>query len=254
MKALALVFAGGASLISFAALLGWIKTVYFLKPFGLSTAALDQSWASAALASWYVVQNVVYFAAILWLALQTRRVWLSLVALVYALIPLTTHYAFLGYERAWIRGWVDHQHTWLKLIPTLLLVGVVVNRVRGRTVDWRWRHGAAGLALAGLVVGSWGLSAAKHFGSYDAERILHRPEELLPRVELSWKDPPPDSWDAGKPVFLLHEDSRVVVAVEFRSGTGWARRTPRIHTISRSELRQVVVAPRVTVQPGGQYL
>jgi hypothetical protein len=135
-----------------------------------------------------------------------------------------------------------------------LLAGVLFGRIRGSRLDLRWRHGPAGLVLLGIVAGSWGLSAAKHFGSYDAERILHRPQELLPRVELTWKGVPPASWEAGGVFFLLHEDEQNVVVVEFISGAGWERHTPRVHTVSRGELRHIVVSPRSSIQPGGQYL
>ncbi|MCH7779629.1 MAG: hypothetical protein IH848_02180 [Acidobacteria bacterium] len=254
MKAVAVALAAVASLASYAALIGWLKTVYFLRPFGLSPAALDSGWVESAFQSWYVVQNLVYFTWIVWLVVQTRRFTFALVAVVYSLIPLATHYAFLHYDRVWVRWWVDHQHTWLKLVPLLLLALVVVGRIRGGGLQWRWRHGAAGLVLLGMVTGSWGLSAAKHFGSYDAERILHRPDELLPRVELTWKESPPARWEAGGDLFLLHEDRLTLVVVEFTAGTGWERRMPRVHTIGRGELRHVVVSPRTAVQPGGQYL
>jgi len=254
LKAVAVALAAVASLASYVALVGWLKTVYFLRPFGLSPAALGPGWPESLFESWYVVQNLVYFTWIVWLVVQTRRFTLALVAVVYALIPLATHYAFLHYDRAWVRWWVDHQHTWLKLVPLLLLAVMVAGWIRGRPLEWRWRHGAAGLVVLGIVAGSWGLSAAKHFGSYDAERILHRPEELLPRVELSWKGLPPAGWEAGRHLFLLHGDSQTVVVVEFTTGTGWERRTPRVHTIGRGELRHVIVSPRTTVQPGGQYL
>lgn len=254
MKAVVAALAAVASFASFAALVGWLKMVYFFRPFGVSPAALDPGWVGTSFESWYVVQNLVYFTWIVWLVVQTRRFTLALVAVVYSLIPLVTHYAFLHYDRAWVRWWVDHQHTWLKLVPLLLLAVVVASWVRGRPLDWRWRHGAAGLVLLGIVAGSWGLSAAKHFGSYDAERILHRPEELLPRVELSWKASPPAGWEAGRRLFLLHEDGQTVVVVEFTTGTGWERRAPRVHAIPRAELRHLVVSPRTAVQPGGQYL
>ncbi len=253
MKAFSLFLASAASLISFAALVGWLKTVYFLRPFGVAPAALDRAWVPMSFESWYVVQNLVYFTCIVWLVVQTRRFALAIVALLYALIPLATHYAFLLYDRAWIRVWVDHQHTWLKLVPLILLAGVVFGHIRGNRLDWRWQHGRSGLVLLAVVVGSWGLSTAKHFGSYDAERILHRPEEVLPRVELSWKASPADVWEAGEPLFLLHEDREIVIVLEFTAGTGWQRRTPRTHTIARGELRHIAVTPRSAVQPGGQY-
>ena len=254
MKALSVALGAVASCLLFTALVGWLKTVYFLRPFGISPAALDLPWVSSVLGSWYVVQNLVYFTWIVWLVVQTRRFALAVVAVAYSLIPLATHYAFLLYDRAWVRWYVDHQHTWLKLVPLVLLAGVVAGRIRGSRLDWRWRHGAAGLVLFAIVAGSWGLSAAKHFGSYDAERILHRPQQTLPRVELTWKGVPPTSWEAGGVLFLLHEDGQNVVVVEFIAGAGWERRTPRVHTVRRDELRHLVVSPRTSVQPGGQYL
>jgi hypothetical protein len=254
LRIVVVALAAAASLASYVVLVGWLKTVYFLRPFGLSPAALGPGWVALPLESWYVVQNLVYFTCMVWLVVQTRRFTLALVAGVYALIPLVTHYAFLHYDRAWVRWWVDHQHTWLKLVPLLLLAVGVAGWMRGRPLEWRWRHGVAGLALLGIVAGSWGLSAAKHFGSYDAERILHRPEELLPRVELSWKGSPPAGWETDRRLFLLHGDSQKVVVVEFIIGTGWERRTPRVTTIDLGELRHVVLLPRIAVQPGGQYL
>lgn len=242
-------FAGSAIFVGFAVLLGWLKTLYFLKPFGLSPAATGFEYL---LESWYVLQNLAYFAAILWLVIQTRRLVLAVVALVYAMIPLATHYLFLLYDRGWARIWIDHQHTWLKGIPAVLLAGLIIARVRGVRVDRCWRHGRAGWALLALVVGSWGVSAAKHFGSYDAERILHRPDELLPRVALAWKGSPPAGWGPG-PRHLLLERPGTVVVVELAEGPRWRRRTPLTRSIPRSEIRQLEVSPPRGVQPGGQW-
>ncbi len=91
MKAVAVALAAVASLASYVALVGWLKTVYFLRPFGLSPAALGPGWVESAFQSWYVVQNLVYFTWIIWLVVQTRRFTFALVAVVYSLIPLATH-------------------------------------------------------------------------------------------------------------------------------------------------------------------
>ncbi len=106
--------------------------------------------------------------------------------------------------------------------------------------------------MLAVVAASWGVSAAKHFGSYDAERVLHRPEELLARVEVAWSSPPPAGW-TDAPLFLLHADERNVIVVAF-AGSGWERRRPGVRSIRRDELREFVVTPASEVQPGGQYL
>jgi hypothetical protein len=245
--------AAAASLVSFVALLGRLKTVYYFRSFGISAAEFDWTWSSALFESWYVAQNLVYFTAIVWCVVQTRRFSLALLALFYALIPLSTHYAFLAYDRAWVRFWVDHQHTWLKWIPLALLATVVFRQLRGARLDFRWRHGWAGLALLAVVAGSWGLSAAKHLGSYDAERVLRGDQGLLPAVELTWKEQPPQP-PGPATLFLLHETAETVIVVEFSAGPRWERRIPRVRLIPRSELRQLVISPPGGVQPGGQYL
>ena len=249
MRILARVIVGLVLAVPYAALLGWLKTLYFLKPFGVSPALTLTGPGAALFESWYVVQNLVYFALIVWLVVQTRRFVLAIVAALYALVPLATHYAFLLYPNSVVRWCVDHQHAWLKLVPLVLLSAVVLAAARGRRVDPRWRHGATGWVLFGIVVGSWGLSAAKHLGSYDAERVLHRPVELLPGVELAWKGTPRNV-EAGR---LLFSDARTVVVAVFPEVPPWNRGLPVVHMIPRDELALVSVSPATNVQPGGQY-
>lgn len=253
MKASLRVLVGLVLALAYAALLGWLKTLYYLEPFSLSPASTLEGWPGALFESWYVVQNVVYFALIVWLVVQTRCLCLALVAGAYALLPLATHYAFLGYSNRAIRWWVDHQHTWLKLVPFVLIAIVLVAAIRRRGIDPRWRHGAAGGVLFGIVVGSWGLSAAKHFGSYDAERVLHRPRELLARIELTWKDPSADVVAGGDDLLLLFSGPRSIVVAAFRQAPAWTRGRPVVHTISLDALERVAVFPATAVQPGGQY-
>ena len=253
MKSVAAALVAVAAFAAYAALVGWLKTLYFLRPFGLSPSVIQSGRSDVLFESWYVLQNLTYFALIVWLALQTRRRFFVAVAVAYALIPTATHYAFLLYEHRLVRVVVDHQHSWLKIVPFALLAITVFHGLRGRRIDWRWRYGTSGLVLMVLLVGSWGISAAKHFGSYDAERILHRPTERLPRVSLTWRDPPPPDWVDGEPLFLLHLDPARVVAVEFDQTPPWLRHRPVVHTMDRTDLRHFAVLSQTAVQPGGQY-
>ena len=253
MKLIAAALVVVPSFVAYAALVGWLKTLYFLRSFGLSPAIVNTGRTDVLFESWYVLQNLAYFMLIVWIAVQTRRRLFVVAAAVYAVIPIATHYSFLLYDRRLVRVLIDHQHTWLKLAPIVLLATAGIGVLRGRRIDWRWRFGAPGLVLMGLLAGSWGISAAKHFGSYDAERVLHRPSELLPRVGLTWRVSAPPDWVPGERCFLLHADTGVVVVLEFDDGSPWARHRPTVHTIRRADLRHLVVSPDSTIQPGDQY-
>ena len=100
-----------------------------------------------------------------------------------------------------------------------------------------------GVALCLLLVASWGISAAKHFGSYDARRLLADPARWLQPISLDWRETPTDSL-AGCYLLGVGEGQLLLLA------PGPPRRVVRPDA---SQVRSwSVEAPRER-QPGRQY-
>lgn len=55
---------------------------------------------------------------------------------------------------------------------------------RERFKEFSWPHGNFALAVLSLVVVAWSISAAKHFGTSDANRLLRDPSNYLLQVKL----------------------------------------------------------------------
>ena len=163
--------------------LGWLKSLYYFKAFGIGTGLVDLSWRDLMLESWFVLQNVLFFVVLWWVVLKTRLVWAGFVGLLHALIPIAAHYAFAlpGWPAAdWL---IDYRHTLLKLIPFAVLAVVWwAHRERRPALrELSWPHGSAALALFAVVTLAWAVSTAKHAGSFDPARAMRPPEKLSSR-------------------------------------------------------------------------
>ena len=209
------ILAAGAGGTAFAVVVAWflgrLKILYYFKAFGIGPPSLELNAGDLVFESWFVLQNLLFFALVCWVVLKTRLAWTIPVALGYALLPIAAHYAFMGGD-----GWtwlIRYRHTLLKLIPFLLpaIVWVAYPRYRARLKELSSPVAPAGLVLFGIIALSWGISTAKHFGSYDANLALKWPEASLVSVRL---DPSVESEIGIAPgglLYLLHAGRRQLI-------------------------------------------
>jgi len=119
-----------------------------------------------------------------------------------------------------------------------------------------WPYGRALAALALIVWFSWGVSSAKHFGAYDANRVLLDPERYLSQVRLELRPGStlPDAPGPADRLYLLAADAERLVVWDPR-GFDFARGGElRLLVVPRDEVRWFEARRPVGVQPGRQYL
>lgn len=222
-------------------LLGRLKLVYYYDCFGIDWASLGVGTGDLLFESWFPAQQLLFAALIGWLAVKSRSLPVRFVALLYALIPIAAHYAFLAPPHAAWRFLIEYRHLLLKLVPFATLLALcAIPRYRRRLADRDpLPHPAIG-GLALIVLISWGISTAKHSGAYDANRVVRDPG-LLPRVTIE-----------GQPdVYLLHATPRSLIVWDGAGpGADGELRTLEIpREAGRIERRKAF-----HVQPGRQYL
>ena len=235
--------------------LGWLRSLYYFKAFGVGLGLLDLSWRDLMLESWLVLQNVLFFVVLWWIVLRARLVWAGLVALLHALIPIASHYAFAldGWRAA---GWlIDYRHTLLKLIPFTVLAAVWwLHRDRRVALrDLSWPHGRAALALFGVVTLAWAVSTAKHSGSFDANLALRSPDVHLSRVELGPAGVAAPVHGDGN-LYLLYADRQVLVVWDRSGFVFGSSRELRVLTLRRRDVEWFEARTIFRVQPGDMYL
>jgi len=238
--------------------LGWLKTVYYFRAFGIELSMLSMSAGDYLLASWFVVQNVLFFLLLWWVVLKTRLRWAAGIGFAYALIPIASHYAFAMHDSPGV-GWLIHyRHTLLKLIPfvVLLVIWFAHPRLRDPLKNLRWPHARPGLLLFGLITLSWALSTAKHFGSFDANRTMLLTDQHLSRVKI--RAAPGDSGPGfayeSEALYLLHATDDTLILWD-RSGYRYGISPGiRILFVPRTRLQWVEAEKLFQLQPGSQYL
>lgn len=234
-----------AGMIPLAYLLGWLKTLYYFNTLGVDAAWIEQTTGERFVESWFVLQNTLFFALIWWIAIKSR--WWPAVALaiVHALIPLASHYAFAFPQSGPAAFLIDYRHTVLKLLPfaALALLWWLRPHSREELKRAHWPHGLPAALLFALIVVSWSLSAAKHFGSYDANRALRWPERHLTAITIHGDEPVKDR------LFLLHANRDSLVLWDRQATT-----EPRIVVVPRSEIDWLESTKEFSVQPGAQFL
>ena len=219
---------------AYAYLVGRLKALYFAKSLGVPLESFAPTAVDLLFESWYVLQNAAYFALVVWLAWRLRTIVWILVAALYGLIPLAAHYTLAEYP-----------HTLMKFAPPLLILIAWWRHPQERAHWWRSDStgGRAGAALCLLLVASWGISAAKHFGSYDARRILADPDRWLQPISLEWRESPSDSLSGS---FLLGAGEGRLLLLD-------PGPPPRVVRPDAGKIRSwSVEAPRER-QPGRQY-
>jgi hypothetical protein len=133
-----------------------------------------------------------------------RRSWVGL-GLLYSLIPIAAHYAFAFKGWAPAAALIATRHTLLKFIPFALLAfryyfGGREVRAALKTTVWPYGQAALGLFLA--VVLAWSVSAAKHFGSFDALVCLASPDQYFSAVRVKAGADLP-GWDETRKLHFL---------------------------------------------------
>jgi hypothetical protein len=239
---LALGLLGGLAWLS-----GWLKTLYYFAAFGVDLGLLQLTTADYLRESWFVLQNLAFFLLMWWIALRTRSRWVLALACVYSLLPIATHYAF-AFDGAWADALIRYRHTLLKLVPfaVLVLAWLVLRGRRQALRTLAWPFGRAATLLAGLVVVSWTISAAKHFGSFDAQRALRDPDRFLSRVRVEPALRPAGDW------YLIAAGAAEVVLWR-RPAAGEPDDSVHVAVLRRSNLEAFELQRRGQIQPGNQF-
>jgi hypothetical protein len=185
--------------------LGWLKSYYFFRTLGVNLDLASLSPQDYLFESWFVVENVIFFVILWWVVLKApRRSWVGL-GLLYSLIPIAAHYAFAFKGWAPAAALIATRHTLLKFIPFALLAfryyfGGREVRAALKTTVWPYGQAALGLFLA--VVLAWSVSAAKHFGSFDALVCLASPDQYFSAVRVKAGADLP-GWDETRKLHFL---------------------------------------------------
>jgi len=168
--------------------LGWIKSLYYFSTFGVGLESTELSVQDYLFASWYTVENVLFFILLLWVAVVAQRKWVYVVVLLYLPMPLLIDVSYSHLASPLLGGFpgwfVDRAHTVLKFVPflVLLIVLVVHKDTHERFKDSSWAHGKFALAVLWLVVIAWSISAAKHFGTSEANRAMLAPDKYFLQI------------------------------------------------------------------------
>jgi len=240
-------------LAPFAYLLGRLKTFYYFHAFGVGLDLVQMSATDHAVESWFVLQNLLFFALMLWVAIRSRLAWVWCVALFHGLIPIAAHYAFVFEGRAPADWLIQYRHTLLKGIPflVLLIVWWSYPRLRASLREIRWPYGLATGMLLGLVLTSWAISTAKHFGSFDAQMALRWPERHLTQVRIDAELGAPGS-DAE--LYLLHANPETLVIWDRTDYVDPATHDVRFLLVPRDGVTWIEGRRTFQVQPGSQFL
>jgi hypothetical protein len=237
-------------------LFGWLKVLYHYKGFGVDVGLLDLTVSSLLLQSWFVVQNLLYFALLWWVVLKTRLGWTAAVGVLYALVPLGAHYAFAWHDRFAAWWLIDHRHTLLKFVPFAVLgLALLLHAPARRQLrDLSWPYRKSGLALFALIVFSWGISSAKHFGSYDANRAMLRTGQHLSLVRVALRPGTRTELpSSGDELYLLHADRRSLIVWD-RAGFVYGHSSElRILVIPRAEAEWFETRRAFEIQPSSQH-
>ena len=170
--------------------LGWIKSLYYFATFGVGLESLELTPQDYLFASWYTVENVMFFVLLMWVAALSGRLWPWLFVAVYLPIPFLTEWSYGHLGWGICRYLTENPHSILKFLPFIVLVLMICihrDTIR-RFRECAWTHGNFAFALLLIITIAWSISAAKHIGSSDAKRALRDPEANLLLVNLRSTD------------------------------------------------------------------
>jgi hypothetical protein len=188
--------------------LGWVKSLYYYATFGVGLESLELSPQDYLFASWYTLENVLFFVLLVFVAALSGRLWPWLFVALYLPIPFLTEWSYGHLDWGVCKYLTENPHSILKFLPFIVLILVIcIHRdTVARFRECSWTHGNFALALLLIVVLAWSISAAKHIGSSDAKRALHNPEANLLLVNLYSLDSATElKWFESKPkLYMLY--------------------------------------------------
>ncbi len=192
--------------------LGWIRTSYYFRSFGIGLESVEYSPQDYLFASWYTVENVMFFVLLWWVAAMARKKWVYVVAALYLPLPYLTDLSYSHLSSpTW--GWlfwlfVSIPHSILKFVPFLILGAVIMRNKEGYAIfkESSWPHGNFALVALSIAAIAWSISAAKHFGTSDANNILRDPAKTLLHVKLRVLDGAPNlkPIETRQSIYLLY--------------------------------------------------
>lgn len=240
---------------AFAYSLGWLKTYSYFQTFGIGLGALDLSIEDYLFESWYVLENVLFFLLMGWLAVKSKRVWVYVLWALYLTVPLGTHAAYQ--YRSWFGAdWlIGHQHTVLKFVPfvVLAILWLADRGAAKQMADMSWPHGRFAGVVFLLVTAAWAISAAKHFGGGDANQVLLDPATHLSRVRLHVAEdvPPVLAAEPEATLYLLYASPNRYFVWD-TSGFSFFQppRRARVLIVPRENVKWIETWKEVQVQPG----
>ncbi|MGD9894789.1 MAG: hypothetical protein AB7Q29_06665 [Vicinamibacterales bacterium] len=210
------VLSGLTSFTALAYVLGWLKSYYFYRTLGVGLDVAGLSTQDYLFESWFVLENVAFFALLWWVVLAAPTWWAWTLGIAYSLLPIAAQYAFA--QPSWLVSalLIASRHTLLKAVPFVFLAvryfsGSRATRTALRTVSWP--HGQGALALCLTIAVAWAISTAKHFGSYDALQHLQAPEQYMSFVVVQ---PTADlaGWDSARSLYLLRKSETNYVLLD----------------------------------------
>jgi hypothetical protein len=237
--------------------LGRLKLLYFHQAFGVDLASLELALGDYLFESWFTAQNLLFFVLVWWIVLKTRSVWAGCLGVAYALIPLSSHYAF-AFPDSWLAALlIGYRHTLLKLIPCAMLAGLWLCGPTHRKAlrDLSWPVPPAGRALFALITLAWAVSSAKHFGSFDANRAMQYPGAYLLRVQLGpAADPSIREASQHDELYLLHANADRLILWDRTGFTYGSTSEIKTLVVPRSAVEWLEGRKQFQVQPGSRFL
>jgi hypothetical protein len=248
---------GGVAAVGGLYVLGRLKSLYYYQTFGVDIGSLDLDFWDHVFESWFTAQNLLFLVLLWWIALKTRSIWIACIAAVYALIPMASHYAFVFHDSAAAAFLIGYRHTLLKLIPfaVLIVVWAFFPRHRGVLKDLSLPIPPVGLVLFTVIALAWAISAAKHFGSFDANLVTRDPAAHLVRVRLGSGFGP--TRPPAEELYVLHASRESVILWDHTGFNGTdSGSVPSIRTlvVPRSAVEWIEGRKTFRVQPGNRFL
>ena len=174
--------------------LGWLKSFFYFDAFGIGLSSLKMAPQDYLFESWYVLENVFFFALLLWTAAMIRSWWVRVVAALYFPLPWMVHAAFV--HRSWpLADWLaNHDYMVYKYTPFLVLLFVIIvhKQERLRLKELAWPYSRFYFIVFVIAVFAWSVSAAKHMAGADADRLLLCPAKYLADTKLHVSEKAPD--------------------------------------------------------------
>jgi hypothetical protein len=235
--------------------LGWLKSLYYYQTFGVGLDMAGLSVQDYLFESWFVVENVLFFILFWWIILKSRRFWAMCIGVLYALIPLASHYAFSAPDWMMAVILIDYRHTLLKWIPLIVIfiIWLVDRKAKLNLWDLSWPYSQGALILFFIVILAWSVSTAKHFGSFDANRVLRSPEKYLAKIRINPKESLPN-WDASRKLHVLRTTEEFVILLDLSKSTIDKKKVINLVMVPKDAVSWVEGTFELQIQHGGQYL